>query len=199
MTYAIPELEKRPDLLPLLRDPDISYSLRQDGKGLILGPYERNPVAWAVDGVPAQLGQGVIKTVGSGPIVSSPDGLALLGPVHGYDNYCACAGVSFGITQGGGASRYLAQGIMHGHPEVDLWELDSRRFGIYASLMYTVSRALEVYANENQPGQPNKYAMRAACREQKTLFPKHWTVSRAFQPFMVDCAVLRRTSETAAR
>ncbi|WP_288441618.1 FAD-dependent oxidoreductase [uncultured Pseudomonas sp.] len=194
VTDTIPELEKRPGLLPLLRDPDISYYLRQEGKGLILGPYERNPVAWAVDGVPAQfgqellqpelgrleniigeaieqiglIGQGGIKTVVNGPIVYTPDGLPLLGPVHGYDNYFACAGFSFGITQGGGAGRYLAQWIMHGHPEVDLWELDSRRFGSYANLSYTVSKALEVYANEYQLGQPNEYAMRPACREQKT-------------------------------
>lgn len=194
VTDSIPELEKRPGLLPLLRDPDVSYYLRQEGKGLILGPYERNPVAWAVDGVPTQfgqellqpelgrlediigeaieqiglIGQGGIKTVVNGPIVYTPDGLPLLGPVHGYDNYFACAGFSFGITQGGGAGRYLAQWIMRGHPEVDLWELDSRRFGNYADLSYTVSKALEVYANEYQLGQPNEYAMRPACREQKT-------------------------------
>lgn len=168
VTDAIPALEQRPGLLPLLRDPDVSYYLRQEGKGLILGPYERNPVAWAVDGVPAQFGQellqpelgrlediigeaieqipliglGGIRTVVNGPIVYTPDGLPLLGPVSGYDNYFACAGFSFGITQGGGAGRYLAQWIMQGHPEVDLWELDSRRFGAYANLSYTVDKAL---------------------------------------------------------
>ncbi|WP_069866793.1 GcvT family protein [Pseudomonas citronellolis] len=194
VTDNIPELETRQGLLPLLRDPDVSYYLRQEGKGLILGPYERNPVAWAVDGVPVQfgqellqpeldrlediigaaieqiglIGQGGIKTVVNGPIVYTPDGLPLLGPVHGYENYFACAGFSFGITQGGGAGRYLAQWIMRGHPEVDLWELDSRRFGDYANLSYTVDKALEVYANEYQLGQPNEYAMRPAGREQKT-------------------------------
>ncbi len=194
VTDAIPALEQRQGLLPLLRDPDISYYLRQEGKGLILGPYERNPVAWAVDGVPTEfgqellqpelgrlediigqaieqielIGQGGIKTVVNGPIVYTPDGLPLLGPVHGYENYFACAGFSFGITQGGGAGRFLAQWIMRGHPEVDLWELDSRRFGDYANLSYTVEKSLEVYANEYQLGQPNEYAMRPARRELKT-------------------------------
>lgn len=194
VTDNIPELENRRQLLPLLRDPDISYYLRQEGKGLILGPYERTPVAWAVGGVPKDFGQellqpelgrlediigaaieqigligeGGIKTVVNGPIVYTPDGLPLLGPVHGYDNYFACVGFSFGITQGGGAGRYLSQWIMHGHPEVELWELDSRRFGDYADLSFTVDKALEVYANEYQLGFPNEYAMRPARRGQKT-------------------------------
>jgi len=194
VTDNIPELEQRQGLLPLLRDPDISYYLRQEGKGLILGPYERNPVAWAVDGVPrdfgqellqpelgrlediigqaieqiALIGEGGIKTVVNGPIVYTPDGLPLLGPVHGYDNYFACVGFSFGITQGGGAGRYLAQWIMQGHPEVELWELDSRRFGDDADLSFTVDKALEVYANEYQLGFPNEYAMRPARRGQKS-------------------------------
>lgn len=199
VTDNIPALESREGLLPLLRDPDISYYLRQEGKGLILGPYERTPVAWAVDGVPRDFGQellppelerleeiigaaieqigligeGGIKTVVNGPIVYTPDGLPLLGPVHGYDNYFSCAGFSFGITQGGGAGRYLAQWIINGHPEVDLWELDSRRFGGYANLTYTVEKALEVYANEYQLGFPNEYAMRPAMRGLKTspVFP----------------------------
>lgn len=194
VTDNIPALVDRSNHLPLLRDPDISYYLRQEGKGLILGPYEREPVAWAVDGVPATFGQellqpelnrleeiigaameqvgiigdGGIKTVVNGPIVYTPDGLPLLGPVHGYDNYFACAGFSFGITQGGGAGRYLAQWIIDGHPEVELWELDSRRFGSYANLSYTVTKSLELYANEYQLSCPNEYAMRPACREVKT-------------------------------
>ncbi len=194
VTDNIPALVGRPDHLPLLRDPDISYYLRQEGKGLILGPYENAPVAWAVDGVPATFGQELlqpqldrlediigaameqvsiigdagIKTVVNGPIVYTPDGLPLLGPVHGYDNYFACVGFSFGITQGGGAGRYLAQWIIDGHPEVELWELDSRRFGSYADLTYTVDKSLELYANEYQLSCPNEYAMRPVGRGIKT-------------------------------
>lgn len=194
VTDNIASLADRAELLPLLRDPDISYYLRQEGKGLILGPYEKQPVAWAVDGVPTNFGQellqpelgrlediigaameqvgiigdGGVKTVVNGPIVYTPDGLPLLGPVHGYDNYFACAGFSFGITQGGGAGRYLAQWIIDGHPEVELWELDSRRFGDYANLTYTVDKSLELYANEYQLSCPNESAMRPAGRAIKT-------------------------------
>lgn len=153
VTDNIPSLINTPSHLPLLRDPDISYCLQQQGQSLLLGPYEREPLAWAVGGAPDNrrqpelsrlehiigaaieqvsiIGEGAIKTVVKGPIVMTPDGYPLLGPVYGYDNYFACAGFGFGITQGGGAGRYLAQWIIHGQPEVDLWELDARRFGDY--------------------------------------------------------------------
>ena len=42
ITEAIPELTARDKKLPLLRDPDSSYYLRQEKDGLLLGPYEKN-------------------------------------------------------------------------------------------------------------------------------------------------------------
>jgi dimethylglycine dehydrogenase len=41
ITGPIAELTARDSLLPLLRDPDSSYDLRQEKDGLLLGPYER--------------------------------------------------------------------------------------------------------------------------------------------------------------
>ena len=193
VTDAIPELEARGEMLPMLRDPDVSYYLRQEGKGFILGPYEPDGIPWAVDGVPADFGQELlqpdldriediiatameqieligasgIKTVVNGPITYSPDGHPLLGPIHGYKNYFACTGFNFGIAQGGGAGHFLAQWIVDGQPELDLFELDPRRFGDYANHEYTVAKATEVYANEYQLGFPNEYAMRPTVRGQK--------------------------------
>ena len=42
ITEGIPELAERDRKLPLLRDPDSSYYLRQEKDGLLLGPYEKN-------------------------------------------------------------------------------------------------------------------------------------------------------------
>ncbi|MEO6319230.1 MAG: FAD-dependent oxidoreductase [Polaromonas sp.] len=193
VTAAISELEARSTMLPMLRDPDVSYYLRQEGKGFILGPYEKGGLPWAVDGVPEAFGQellqpaldrlediigaameqveligkGGVRTVINGPITYTPDGHPLIGPVHGYDNYYACTGFNFGIVQGGGAGHFMSQWIMNGHPDLDLWELDPRRFGEYANHDYTVAKCAEVYANEYQLGQPNEYAMRPEMRMQK--------------------------------
>ena len=42
ITEPIPELEANKYKVPLLRDPDSSYYLRQEKDGLLLGPYEKN-------------------------------------------------------------------------------------------------------------------------------------------------------------
>jgi dimethylglycine dehydrogenase len=193
VTDNVPELVERDTMLPMLRDPDVSYYLRQEGKGFILGPYEKGGIPWAVDGVPKQFGQELlqpdldriedimctameqvgiignagIKTVVNGPITYTPDGHPLIGPVHGYDNYFVCSGFNFGIVQGGGAGHFMAQWIVDGHPELDLFELDPRRFGDYTTPDYCVAKATEVYANEYQLGFANEYAMRPAKRGNK--------------------------------
>jgi dimethylglycine dehydrogenase len=195
VTDSIAELEQRDHMLPMLRDPDISYYLRQEGKGFILGPYEKGGIPWAVDGVPKEFGQELlqadleriedimcaameqvsligtagIKTVVNGPITYTPDGNPLIGPVHGYNNYFVCSGFNFGIVQGGGAGHFMAQWIIDGQPELDLFELDPRRFGDYTTPDYCVAKATEVYANEYQLGFPNEYAMRPVKRGIKKL------------------------------
>ena len=40
VTEAIPAIEAHGRLLPLVRDPDVSWYLRQERAGLLLGPYE---------------------------------------------------------------------------------------------------------------------------------------------------------------
>ena len=171
VTDNIPELEERDKMLPMLRDPDVSYYLRQEGKGFILGPYEKGGIPWAVDGVPAAFGQELlqpdldriedimctameqvdlitkagIKTVVNGPITYTPDGHPLIGPVHGFTNYFVCTGFNFGIVQGGGAGHFMSQWIVNGHPELDIWELDPRRFGDdYSDNSFCVEKATEV-------------------------------------------------------
>ena len=42
VTEPIPALQGREQHLPLLRDPDSSYYLRQEKDGLLLGPYEQH-------------------------------------------------------------------------------------------------------------------------------------------------------------
>lgn len=190
VTDDIPELVKRDNMLPMLRDPDVSYYLRQEGKGFILGPYEKGGIPWAVDGVPTAFGQELlqpdldrledimmtameqidlitqagIKTVVNGPITYTPDGHPLIGPVHRYENYFVCTGFNFGIVQGGGAGKHMAEWIVNGHPSLELFELDPRRFGPYTDKNFCVAKGTEVYANEYQLGYPNEYAMRPAAR-----------------------------------
>ncbi len=180
VTGDIPELAAGTGRVPLLRDPDVSYYLRQERQSLILGPYERRARAHWLEGIPEDfsyklfaddleraepyieaacarvpvLAQAGIRRVVNGPIPYSPDGNPYIGPAHGLKNFYHCNTFSFGITQAGGAGKALAEWVVHGAPEWDLWALDPRRFTGYATPRYTLARALEVYEHEYAPAFP---------------------------------------------
>ena len=181
LTEQIPELmersEKVDSKLPLLRDVDSSYYLRQEKNGLNLGPYERNcKVHWqnkddplpddfsfqlypddlerlewyvedAMKRVPI-LGKAGISKVINGPIPYTPDGNPLIGPSPGLRNvYEACV-FTFGIAQGGGAGKVLSEWITEGYTEWDMWSCDPRRFTDYTDSDYCAEKAIEVYGHE---------------------------------------------------
>ncbi len=176
VTDAIEELRGRDRELPVLRDPDESYYVRQEGSGLLVGPFERGPRPWALDGIPpdfharllppdldriesvlAAAGTRIpafatagIKQIVNGPDGYTPDGRCLMGPVPGLKDFHVLAGFSiFGIVFAGGAGRYAAEWIVEGQPSDNMWELDVQRFGGYAgSTSYLVARASEVYERE---------------------------------------------------
>ncbi len=176
----VPELKARKERLPLLRDPDVSYYLRQERDGLLLGPYEWQATPMWLDGIPADfsfnlwnddldrlqpyieaavarvpaLGRVGVRKVVNGPIPYSPDGNPYIGPEHALRNFFHCNTFSFGIVQAGGAGKALADWIVHGRPEWDLWSLDRRRYTGYADQGYCAAKAVEVYQNEYSPAFP---------------------------------------------
>lgn len=199
VTESIPELEQREGLLPLTREPDVSYYLRQEGKGLICGPYEEGSRPWAVGGVPPSFGQELlppdldriqyiveaamervpilanagIKTIINGPITYTPDGGMLIGPEAGISNYFLCTAFSFGIVQAGGAGKYTAQWIIEGEPEIDLWETDPRRYGPYATERYCVERIKDFYSYEYAIGYPHKERPFGRPAKTSPLYERH--------------------------
>jgi dimethylglycine dehydrogenase len=177
VTEAVPELTARDTQLPLLRDPDSSYYLRQEKDGLLLGPYEKNCRAhWTTpsDPMPADfsfqlynddlerlewyiedacarvpiLGTAGITRVVNGPIPYTPDGLPLLGKMPGVPNAFEACVFTFGIVQGGGAGKLLAEIIVEGESETDNWAVDPRRFTNHVDEAYTEAKAIETYSHE---------------------------------------------------
>jgi dimethylglycine dehydrogenase len=174
VTEAIPEIAALGRELPLVREVDVSYYLRQEGQGLLLGPYERGARPFGVRGIPKEfgasllpadperlrpiveaamrrvpvLGRARVVRIVNGPITYTPDGNPLLGPAFGLPGLWLACGVSFGITQAGGAGRYLAEWITEGQPSIDLWEVDPRRYGAYATERYAVARCIDMYEEE---------------------------------------------------
>ena len=178
--------------LPLVRDPDRSIYLRQEMDSLILGMYEAKGQQWKKDGVPwdyAQqelnpdidnishcieagierfpiLGDTGFKHVTAGPITYTPNGDPLVGPASPLKNFFQACGYSFGITQAGGIGHYLAGWIMNGEPEIDLWHVDSRRFGSHANWAYNHEKIADVYPRLYSIFFPNEF--RDAARPNKT-------------------------------
>ncbi len=156
VTEAIPEVAELNFDLPVIRDPRASCYYRREIDGLIVGPYERSGAkTYGVEGIDWDLtfyltppdhdvlmpwlelaaqripvfAEAGIRTTISGPITHTPDSGYLMGPAPGLKNYWICAGASIGVTQGPGAGKYLAQWMVHGQTEINVAEMDPRRFG----------------------------------------------------------------------
>ncbi len=63
----------------------------------------------------------------------SPDGNPLVGPVRGVANYWVACGVMAGFLQGGGVGKSLAEWMVYGEPEADIFGMDIARYGSFAS------------------------------------------------------------------
>ena len=163
--------------LPLLRDVDTSYYLRQEKNGFNLGPYERNCKAhWiskddpfpedfsfqlfpddldrlefyiedAMARVPLLASAPMTKVI-NGPIPYTPDGNPLIGPMPGVPNAFEACVFTFGICQAGGAGKVLAEWMTEGATEWDMWSCDPRRFTGFEDQDYCIAKGMEVYGHE---------------------------------------------------
>src|SRR2546423_1681364 len=193
ITDDIPALMARgPARLPLVRDPDVSYYLRQERHGLLLGPYEsRARVRWleslpsdfahqlfdedlgpletcceaACGGVPLLASVGVKRFI-NGPIPYAPDGNPLMGPAAGVRNFFHCCAFTFGIAKAGGAARVMAEWVGSGERDWDAWPLDCRRYLQSVNRTYVLAKALETYQHEYGVAYPQQE--RPAGRPEKT-------------------------------
>jgi 4-methylaminobutanoate oxidase (formaldehyde-forming) len=158
--------------MPTMRDPSLLVYFRPESGGLIMGGYERHPAPWSLDGIPAdfngkllaedwprfeELMTNAIVRVPSleemeavklinGPEAFTPDGEFILGPTEVRGLWTAAGFCAHGLAGAGGLGRLVAEWIVEGVPSLDVWEMDSRRFGrAYRSPRYTLDRTLEVY------------------------------------------------------
>ena len=88
----------------------------------------------------------VVKLV-NGPEAFTPDGEFILGESDVRGFWVAAGFCAHGLAGAGGMGRLVAEWIVEGVPSLDVWEMDSRRFGAaYASQAYTLARTVEVYS-----------------------------------------------------
>ena len=184
ITETLPEMVDLDFEPPVIRDPRASCYYRREIDSLLVGPYERAGArTYGTEGIDWDLhfhltppnvevlapwlelaaqripvfGEAGIKTVISGPITHTPDGGYLMGPAPGMRNYWMCVGSSIGVAQGPGDGRYLAQWMVHGQTEVNVREMDPRRFGPWATLNYTVDKSTDEYHEMYQVRMPGEH------------------------------------------
>jgi dimethylglycine dehydrogenase len=194
VTHPIPAFMQRSQEIPVMRDSYMSGYFRQEQKSGLMGVYESTGLqeAWAPRGYPEWeasnelfpddldriapwleraiermpvFGEVGIRRVINGAIPHTPDGAPLLGPAAGLKNFWMCCGTSFGIAQGGGCGKYLAQWMLHGDAEINMTEFDPRRFGAFADAAYVRDKVFLDYrltfttrlpGEEETAGRPRK-------------------------------------------
>lgn len=182
VTDEIPEVYERDQELPHVMDPGGETYLRQEGRGLVIGIYEQKAVPWAVDGTPLDfghellnddmdrvaepleasfqrypvLGRAGIKQVINGPFTFAPDGNPLVGPIPGKRGLWAACAVMAGFSQGGGVGKALAEWMIEGETETDVYAMDVARFGDWANKPYTRLKVTENYQRRFSIGYPNE-------------------------------------------
>ncbi len=182
VTDDVAEVYERDRELPHVMDPGGESYLRQEGRGLVIGIYEQACEPWAVDGTSWAFGHELlpdkleriaeplefaykrypvlaragIKRVINGPFTFAPDGNPLVGPVPGTRNFWSACAVMAGFSQGGGVGLALAQWMVEGEPERDVFAMDVARFGSFCTRAYTRVKVTENYRRRFAISYPNE-------------------------------------------
>ena len=182
VTDEHPEIKKLTKELPVVRDPISSCYLRQEGKGLLIGIYEKNSKCWALDGMDwkfnmellepeldrleEHLNKGMdripqfrdvgIKKIICGPITHTPDDNFFAGPAPGLKNFWMLCAASIGIAQGGGAGKYLAQWITYGDADINMLEFEPRRYLSWVNKNYAIEKCKDQYRRMYVTALPNE-------------------------------------------
>ncbi len=192
VTEEIPEVAASPTEMMHVVDFEGEMYLRQEGKGMLLGTYERAGKPWAERETPwnfvnellpddldriapslevgfrhyPALGRAGIRKVVNGPFTFAPDGNPVIGPVRGLRNFWVACGVMAGFSQGGGVGLSLANWMVEGDPGADIWGMDVARFGDWATMAYTNAKVRENYSRRFRIRFPNEEL--AAARPLRT-------------------------------
>ena len=197
----IQEFIDREEEIPVMRDPYASAYLRQEQKSGLIGIYEHDNLAeaWPPGGLPEWeadselfdadldrlmpwleralermpiIADAGIKRIVNGAIPHSADGPPLLGPVAGLKNFWLCCGSSFGIAQGAGCGKYLAQWMLHGDAEINMTGFDPRRFGAFADESYMKAKGCQDYSMTYTTPFPGEELPAARPRRVSPLYDK---------------------------
>ena len=155
---------------------------RQEGQSILLGTYEQDNRPWSPNETPwdfvfqllphdldriapelergfahfPAVGRAGIKKFVNGPFTFSPDGNPLVGPIKAMRGMWVACAVMAGLSQGGGVGLSLANWMVNGDPQDDIWGMDVARYGDWATLAYTNAKVRENYSRRFRITFPNE-------------------------------------------
>ncbi len=192
---------------PTMRDPDNLVYFREEVGGLCMGGYERHPAPWGLEGIPAdfngrllepdwprfaEIMGGAVRRVPAiaeagitrminGPEAFTPDNEFILGESEVRGFFVAAGFCAHGIAGAGGVGRQMATWIVEGEPELDLWQMDIRRFGAqYRSRAFSLARTREVYETYYDIHYPNEERLAGRPLRLSPTYPRLQALGCAF-------------------
>ena len=149
----------------------------------------------------------VVRLV-NGPEAFTPDGEFILGESDVRGFWVAAGFCAHGLAGRGRHGQLVAEWIVEGVPSLDVWEMDSRRFGaaLRAASEYTLARTLEIYStyydvkypgHEREAGRPLRLSPAyARLQELGAAFGEKsgWERANWFEP---NAAARRRVAAPA--
>lgn len=190
VTETMPDVRTLDYELPMIRDTDSQFYLRQEGQALLLGPWEQDcRMAWGNGQAPWSFGRELfpddwerlernlaaifhrvpaLKSTGirrgvNGAISFAPDAMPMIGPLPGMPGFFVACGFLGGIAQGGGIGLAMSQWILEGQSQVDLHFIDVSRFGDWTTKEFARERTYEVL--------PLRYQLFYPCLERSSGRP----------------------------
>ena len=163
-----------PEDIRSMRDPDEQIYFRRDKEeegAILMGGFESVAKPWGMDGIPEDYNFSLLEpdwehfkgfwesAIYRVPAMEeaginryyvsaesfTPDNRYIMGEAPELRNFFVAAGLnSTGIAMGGGVGRAVAEWIVEGHPTMDLWEVDIRRFDRFQNnARYLYDRTVE--------------------------------------------------------
>lgn len=200
ITEPLEELKERrrlglPDL-PVTRDPNGSFYMRQEGECLLIGAYDGRGEAKFIDDVPAghqtdllpdELDKllpylekaferiPALESVGLAHVINypmpyTPDDLPMTGPAFGLPNFWLVEGNPFGITLAAGVGWQLAEWMVEGEPSINMYSCDSTRYEGWASRKWAARKVEEAYEHTYLIPKPGEELPAGRCLRTSPLY-----------------------------
>ncbi|MEV6985292.1 FAD-dependent oxidoreductase [Sphaerisporangium sp. NPDC051017] len=210
--YVVTPPSGAPATTPTVRDPDNIVYFREEGGGILVGGYIRNPQIWDTAAPLAEprtlfdpdmpkfqeswdsarhrlphlrdldgTEPGAFAKVVHGPEAFTPDGEFLLGETAVAGLWVAAGFCVHGLAAAGGVGKVMAEWIVDGSPEYDVFGMDIRRFGAHArGSRWSRAKALDSYGKYYDIVYPGEERTAARPLRRSPAWPRHAALGAEF-------------------